>query len=156
MEQIGVDAILSNVTALIPDQVPEQKRANTAALNGIAPVIGGVVGLILVTVFTNTQIVSQGYVVLAIVSILCVGFFLLVLREQPLQRSLLTPFHLRTFFASFVHPLQSPDFIFTLLSPLRSMHVLLASHHILYKKAGLRVSFLFSQEYASSGVRMNG
>jgi MFS family permease len=150
LEQIGVDAILSNVTALIPDQVPEQKRANTAALNGIAPVIGGVVGLILVTVFTNTQIVSQGYVVLAIVSILCVGFFLLVLREQPLQRSLLTPFHLRTFFASFVHPLQSPDFVFTLLSRLLVFlcYTLLGSYLFFY----LRSIFHLPVALAARGV----
>jgi MFS family permease len=119
LEQIGVDAVLANVTALIPDQVPEYKRANASALNGMAPIVGGVVGLVLVTTLTDIHHVFQGYILLTIVSLLCVGFFLTVLREHPLNRSQATPFHLGTFFTSFVHPFQSSrDFTYTLFSRL--------------------------------------
>ena len=117
LEQLGVDAVLSNVTALIPDQVPEHKRTQTSALNGMAPVVGGVVGLILVATFTDVHHIFQAYVLLAFVSLLCVGFFLIVLREYPVAHSQIAPFHLGTFFTSFVHPLQSSsDFTYTLIS----------------------------------------
>jgi MFS family permease len=118
LEQIGVDAVLSNVTAIIPDQIPEQKQANASALNGMAPIIGGTLGLALVTFFTNTRIVAQGYLLLAAVSLLCVVAFLLVLQEQPLSREQVAPFHLLKFLASFVHPLGSKDFTYTLVSRL--------------------------------------
>jgi MFS family permease len=142
LEQIGVDAVLSNVTALIPDQIPERDRANTSALNGMAPIVGGVVGLFLLTTFTNTHIVAQGYLLLATSSFLCVGCFLFVLREQPLLRSQVAPFHWRAFVASFVHPLRTPDFTWTLVS--RTLvflsYTLLGSYLLFYMRAVFHAS----------------
>jgi MFS family permease len=142
LEQIGVDAVLSNVTALIPDQIPEHSRANTSALNGMAPIVGGVLGLVLVTNFTNPHIVSQGYFLLTCSTLLCVGVFLLVLRERPLLRSQVAPFRWRAFVASFLHPLHTPDFTWTLLSRLLVFlcYTLLGSYLLFYMRAVLHAS----------------
>jgi MFS family permease len=118
VEQIGVDTILSTVTALIPDQVPERQHANTSALNGMAPIIGGVIGLVLVTGLTNTQIVAQGYFVLAFLSCACIITFLGVLRERAVAREQVPSFRLKPFLVSFLHPLASRDFVSTLVSRL--------------------------------------
>ncbi len=83
LEQIGVDTVLSTVTALIPDQIPPPQRPGLAALCGMAPVVGGVLGLVGITLLTNPRVVAQGYLVLAVGSLLCTGFFVLVLRERP-------------------------------------------------------------------------
>jgi MFS family permease len=118
LEQIGIDTILSTVTALIPDQVPLHQRANVSALNGMAPIFGGVVGLVLVTSLTNTKIVAQGYLLLIGLSVLFVLIFLFVLREQPHPREAVPPFRLKSFLGGFLHPLTSRDFAYTLASRL--------------------------------------
>jgi MFS family permease len=118
LAQVGVDTILATVTALIPDQILPERQAGISALNGMAPVVGGVFGLVLVTLLTDTQVVMQGYLVLIGISALCVGLFLLVLREHPAPQTARTPFHWRTFLVSFVRPLAVRDFVYTLLSRL--------------------------------------
>lgn len=116
LAQIGVDTILSTVTALIPDQIPERQRSGPAALNGMAPIVGGVLGLVLVTRLTNPGVVWQGYVLLALLSVGCIGLFLLILREQPLSHQDVPPFDWRAFLAGFFQPLRSRDFTYTFLS----------------------------------------
>lgn len=116
LAQIGVDSILSTVTALIPDHVPQEQQAGTAALNGMAPIVGGVIGLVMVTRFTATHLVWQGYLLLAALSVLFVLVFLLVLREQPITQQAVPPFRWRVFFVGFLQPLGSRDFTCTLLS----------------------------------------
>lgn len=139
LEQVGVDAVLANVTALIPDQIPASKRANTAALNGMAPIVGGVIGLVLVTGFTNPRIVAQGYLLLAVVALLGVGLFLLVLRESSLSHATVLAFRLHSFVASFVSPLRSRDFTLTLLSRLLIFlcYTLLGSYLLFYVRGVL-------------------
>jgi MFS family permease len=142
LEQVGVDAILSNVTALIPDQVLACQQASTSALNGMAPVVGGALGLVLVTTLTNTREVAQGYVLLALCCLLCVGAFLIVLRERPLPPEAVTPFQMSCFLASFWHPFSSRDFVFTLLSRLLVFlaFTLLGSYTFFYFRAVLHAS----------------
>jgi MFS family permease len=118
VEQIGVDTILSTVTALIPDQVPERQYASTSALNGMAPIFGGVIGLGLVTGITNTKIVTQGYLLLTFLSCACIITFLGVLREGPVRRVQVPSFQWKAFLAGFLNPLASRDFVLTLVSRL--------------------------------------
>ena len=116
LAQVGIDSILSTVTAIIPDRLPLRKRAIASSLVGIAPNVGGVVGLLLVTSFTNTRIVSQGYLLMAGASLFCVLLFLVIFRESPLKREDVPQFHLRHFLSGFLHPLLIRDFSYTLLS----------------------------------------
>jgi len=141
LAQVGVDTILATVTALLPDQIPQQQRAGPAALNGMAPIVGGVLGLVLVTRLTAPGSVWQGYVLLALVSAACIGLFLLVLRERPISRQDVAPFAWRAFLAGFVQPLGSRDFACTLLS--RALVFLsftvLGSYLFFYLSQGLRL-----------------
>lgn len=116
LAQIGVDTILATVTALIPDQIPERQRSGPSALNGMAPIVGGVLGLVLVTSFTTTRQLWQGYVLLAGLSALFTIVFLLMLRESPTSRQDVLPFHWRSFLVGFFQPLCSRDFTYTFLS----------------------------------------
>jgi MFS family permease len=118
VEQIGVDTILATVTALIPDQVPEGQQAGTSALNGMAPIVGGVIGLLLVTGLTNTNIVTHGYLLIAFLSCVCIVTFLSVLRERAVRRVQVPSFQWEAFLAGFLHPLASRDFVYTLISRL--------------------------------------
>ena len=115
--QIGVDTVLAVTTAVIPDQIPQKQRAFTSACAGMAPNVGGVIGLLLVAHLTNPSVVWQGYVLIACVSLGCVAFFLLVLREPPAVASELPP-PLRPgpFVRDFVQPFGSHDFRLTFAS----------------------------------------
>lgn len=114
--QIGVDTILSAVAAVIPDQVPLKQQPVFSALNGMAPIVGGVLGLLAVTRLTNTHVPAQGYYVLVAMSVLFVVLFLLVFRDRPVTRGSVAAFQLGPFLAGFVRPLRSGDFVYTLIS----------------------------------------
>lgn len=114
--QIGVDTILTTVTALLPDQIPLSQRSLLSALVGLAPNVGGVLGLVLVTRLTNTHIVSEGYILLAAISVVCVVCFLVFLREQPITRDAFRPFQIKRFLLEFMQPLTSSDFVYVFLS----------------------------------------
>jgi MFS family permease len=116
LAQAGVDTLLATTTAIIPDQVPKRQRYFISACTGMAPNVGGVVGLVLVTTLTNTRVVFQGYVLMAAISACSVMLFLLLFREQEVAREDVSPFHLGSFLASFLHPLRSRDFCYTLAS----------------------------------------
>ncbi len=117
LAQVGVDTILAVTTALIPDQVPARQQWLVTALVGIAPNVGGVIGLLLVTNFTNVRIPWQGYLLMTIVSLACIGLFLLIVQEdQPREQEELPPFHLGHFLIGFARPLAVADFRYTFLS----------------------------------------
>ncbi len=114
--QIGVDTVLTTSTALIPDQVPLRQRAFISACVGIAPNVGGVIGLLLVSHFTDTRTISQGYILMAVASLCCVMFFLAILDDPAISQTDLPPFHLGRFLLSFVRPLRVKNFAFTFAS----------------------------------------
>jgi MFS family permease len=115
--QIGVDTVLAITTALLPDQVPLSQRPFLSACVGMAPNVGGVIGLLLVSHFTDTRVISQGYLLMAAVSLFCVLFFLIILHDPPVSHAELPPpFRLGDFLISFVQPLHAPDFALTFAS----------------------------------------
>ena len=116
--QIAVDTIMSAVTAIVPDQVPLNQRGAVSAFIGMSPIVGGLVGLLLVARFTNATLhPQQGYYVLAIASVVFVLLFLLVLRDPVLPRDAVPPFNFRTFATGFwLNPRKHPDFAYTWLS----------------------------------------
>lgn len=111
--QFGADTLLATETALIPDLVSPAQRSMVAAFNGMAPIVGGTVGLLLVARLTNVRIISQGYILLAVVSLVLVGIFLLVLRETPVPAEEVHPFRLAAFLQSFwISPKRYPSFLY--------------------------------------------
>lgn len=114
--QIGVDAVLTTSTALIPDQIPTRQRTFISACVGIMPNVGGVIGLLLVSHLTDTRIIAQGYILMAVVSLCCVMVFLAILDDPPIEREDLPPFHVGRFLLSFIQPLRVRDFAFTFVS----------------------------------------
>ena len=148
--QIGVDTILSAVAAVIPDQVPLKQQSVFSALNGMAPIVGGVLGLLAVTRLTNTRVPAQGYYVLVAMSVLFVVLFLLFFRDRPVTRESVASFQFGPFLAGFIRPLRSGDFVYTLIS--RCLVFLsfqiLGAFTFFYLQGGLH----FSSPAAASGV----
>ncbi len=82
--QISSDTIFAVVTAIIPDQIPAQQRGTASALAGMAPFVGGLIGVVLITLVIRIDVLhhpQQGYILLAGVSTLIILLFLAVLRR---------------------------------------------------------------------------
>lgn len=116
--QIAVDMIMAVVVVLIPDQVPPRQRAIASAFIGMSPIVGGLVGMILVSRLINAAENPQpGYFVLLAASCVCILPFFLVLKDPPLEKGVLPPIQIKTLFRGFwVNPRKYPDFGYTWLS----------------------------------------
>src|SRR5579885_307646 len=82
--QICFGIVYTMLTAVIPDQVSLRQRAIVSAAIGIAPVVGSVVGLLVVSLLA--QGTRQGYFWLAAISFGVIALFLLVFREKLLAQ----------------------------------------------------------------------
>lgn len=116
--QFWVDGLLAVCTAVIPDQIPLSQRSSASAFVGMSPLVGGAVGIILISRLTNVLLHPElGYYFLAITSVLFVLAFLTVFREQQLPRTLVKPFRLSELLSElWVNPRRYPDFGFVWLS----------------------------------------
>lgn len=116
--QFCADGLLAVCTAIIPDQIPHRQRYLVSALIGMAPLVGGGIGIVLISRLTNVlKHPDQGYYITAGISLLFVLSFLLILREKPLPRKLVKPLRFSNLLAElWVNPLEYPDFGFVWLS----------------------------------------
>jgi Na+/melibiose symporter-like transporter len=116
--QLSFDVIMSATTAIIPDQVPLGQRTAVSAFVGMSPIVGGLLGVILVARFSNPAVdPTRGYMVLLITVLIIVLPFVLVLREERLPREALPTFSWKVFLSQFiVNPRKHPDFFFMWMS----------------------------------------
>jgi MFS family permease len=114
LSQVGVDTVFAVSTALIPQMAPRLRRL-ASAINGMAPMVGGVLGVNLVAHLTDTRVVAQGYVLLIMLSTLFTVLFLCLLREEPLTHSV-PAFHPGRFVLGILEPLRTRAFLWTVLS----------------------------------------
>ncbi|HEY4388113.1 MAG TPA: MFS transporter, partial [Ktedonobacteraceae bacterium] len=110
--QIAINIILAALSAIIPDQVPLSQRATISAFGGMAPLVGGLIGQIIVGEVIKD--ISSSFMILAQVSVILLILFSLMLREQRLPRGAVAPFRLVDIPKSFwLNPRKNPDFALT-------------------------------------------
>jgi MFS family permease len=113
--QIAINVLLAALSAILPDQIPVAQRATVSAFAGMAPLVGGVIGQILVAQVIKNIFVS--FLGLALVSALILLVFIVVLREVRLPREAVAPFHLKHVLSAFwLNPLKYSDFALTWLA----------------------------------------
>jgi MFS family permease len=136
LSQVGVDTVFAVSTALIPQMAPQMRRL-ASAINGMAPMVGGVLGVNLVAHLTDTRMVAQGYVLLIILSTLFTVLFLCMLREEPLTHAV-PAFHPGRFVLSMLGPLRTRAFVWTVLSRFGAFlaYTLLGSFLLSYLRDG--------------------
>ncbi len=110
--QIAINMILAALSAIIPDQVPLSQRATVSAFGGMAPLVGGLIGQIIVGEVIKD--VSASFLILAQVSVILLLLFSLVLREKSIPKGAVAPFRLADLPRSFwLNPRKYPDFALT-------------------------------------------
>jgi MFS family permease len=113
--QVAINALLAALSAIIPDQVPLGQRATVSAFSGMAPLVGGLLGQILVVLAIRDIFAS--FLALGLISALVILVFTLVLREIRLPRGAVAPFRLKNVLTSFwLNPIKYSDFFFTWLA----------------------------------------
>jgi MFS family permease len=114
--QIGMNTVQVALAAILPDQVPLRQRATVSAFaTGLGTLLGGLLGQILVTQLF--QGISAAYMAIAVMILIMIGLFLLALREIPLSKKHVPPFHIKQIVAAYwLNPATHQDFALTWLA----------------------------------------
>lgn len=109
--QLTFNLCFSALVAVMPDRVPDNQKGLVAAFLSLGNPIGTAVGAVMI----GGLLVAEGHRYAAISAALLLGLapFVLRLRDPPLPKEDVPPFHLREFIAGlWVSPRQHPDFAF--------------------------------------------
>lgn len=148
--QIAMNMVLSALSAIIPDQVPVSQRATVSAFGGMAPLVGGLLGLLLVGQLVHTTATS--FLDLGLVSVALLLLFSLTLREQRLPKEAVAPLRLRDLPTSFwLNPRTHRDFALTWVA--RCLIFLASTTVINYLFYYLVAERLFPETQAGTGVQ---
>lgn len=108
--QIAVNVVLAALNAILPDQAPAKQRGLISAYTGMAIPLGLVLGSLIVTKAFHSQ-VRLTYIVIGLAFLIIIVLFTLLLRDKPLPKEYIEPFHLGKFLKGFwVSPRKYPDF----------------------------------------------
>jgi MFS family permease len=106
--QATLNAMLAAVTAMIPDQVPVERRGRIGGIAAVAQTIGVVAGT---GIAAATGSIAAGYLTIAVFLLVLAAPIALTSRDPALPAAARPPFVLRTFLASFwISPRTYPDF----------------------------------------------
>ena len=108
--QIGMNIVHVALSAILPDQVPLRQRATVSAFaTGLGTLLGGLLGQILVTQFFKG--IPAAYMAIAVTITIMIGMFLIVLRDLPLHKKHVPPFHIKQIVAAYwLNPATHQDF----------------------------------------------
>ncbi len=106
--QATLNAMLAATTAMIPDQVPVDRRGRIGGIAAVAQTVGVVAGT---GIAAATGSIAAGYLAIAVFLLVLAAPFAFSSRDATLPVEARSPFVLRTFVASFwISPRIHPDF----------------------------------------------
>jgi MFS family permease len=130
--QLTFNLCFSALVAVMPDRVPDTQKGLVAAFLSLGNPIGTAVGAVMIGGF----LVVEGHRYLAISAALLLGLapFVIRLKDPPLPKADVPPFHLREFIAGlWVDPRKHPDFAFAWLGRFMVLVALsLVQNYMLY------------------------
>lgn len=112
--QLGFNAVLAAIIAVLPDQVPEKQRGRVCGALGVCIQLGVVAGVSLTKVAGST---SNMFMLPGAIAAVLMLIFVFVLKDRQLEKSEVAPFDLAAFFRNFwIDPRKAPDFAWAFLS----------------------------------------
>ena len=113
--QLGVNATLATLTALLSDQIPQHQRGRVGGILGLmtsAAILGGTGLATLLSGHTFAM-----FMVPTVIGVATVGLLVAVLKDTPAVKGHFAAYSRREFLRTFyVHPRKYPDFSWNLLS----------------------------------------
>lgn len=115
--QLGLNAVSASVTALLPDQIPEEMRGFVSGALGMCIPAGMISGIAIVS-FSGASPYSmfliQPLILIILILILCNSY-----TDQTTDANSIAPFSIRQMMKDFYfNPLERPDFTWTFVSRL--------------------------------------
>jgi MFS family permease len=107
--QVLLNFVISPVTAILPDRVPQAVRGTFATLSGIGLMLGALGGQVLGAALSSN--IRSAYLILPGVLLVVLTLFVVLCREPSSRDRVNEPFSLKVFLGTFwVSPRRYPDF----------------------------------------------
>jgi MFS family permease len=115
LAQLGINATLATLTALMPDQIPVHERGRVGGILGLMTSIAILAGTGLASLFSGHTLAM--FMVPTVIGLLTVVLLVVVLKDRPADKTQIAPYTFKEFLHTFyVHPRKYPDFSWNLLS----------------------------------------
>jgi MFS family permease len=115
LAQLGINATLATLTALMPDQIPAHQRGRVGGILGLMTSVAILAGTGLADLLSGHTLAM--FMVPTIIGVLTVVLLVVILKDRPADKSQLTPYTFQEFLHTFyVNPRKHPDFSWNLLS----------------------------------------
>lgn len=107
--QLFSNLLLAALSAVMPDQVPENQRGTISGLLGLATALGSILGIVVIGYVIKVP--STSYLFLLVALLVVTLPFALLLKDKTLPKEYVKPFSLVTFVKNFwINPREYPDF----------------------------------------------
>ncbi|WP_436522122.1 MFS transporter [Actinoplanes sp. HUAS TT8] len=114
LAQLGINATLATLTALLPDQIPPQQRGKVSGILGLMTSVAILAGSALAAALSNTVLM---FMVPAIIGVATIGLLVVILKDRPAEKGHFAPYGFKEFLGTFyIHPGKYPDFAWNILS----------------------------------------
>lgn len=115
LAQLGVNATLSTLTALLPDQIPAQQRGKVSGILGLMTSVSILAGSALAAALAGSALLM--FAVPAAIGVATVALLVVILKDRPAEKGHFAPYRFREFLSTFyVNPRKHPDFAWNIVS----------------------------------------
>ncbi|GAA2483526.1 MFS transporter [Winogradskya humida] len=115
LAQLGINATLATVTALLPDQIPAHQRGRVGGILGLMTSIAILIGTGLASLLSGNTFLM--FMVPAVIGVLSVGTLVLILKDKPAVKGAFGRYTVHEFLRTFyISPRRHPDFAWNVLS----------------------------------------
>ncbi|GLY01819.1 MULTISPECIES: MFS transporter [Actinoplanes] len=112
--QLGVNATLATLTALLPDQIPTQQRGRVSGIMGLMTSVAILGGTAIAAVLTSTLLM---FLVPAAIGVATVVLLIVILKDRPAAAEQHARYSFGEFLRTFyINPRRHPDFAWNILS----------------------------------------
>jgi MFS family permease len=151
--QIVSNFLLAALSALIPDQVPDEQRGTVSGIASLAIPIGSIVGAVLIGMILKTPAISYAFMIAILLIVLLP--YSLFLHDKMLSREYIPSFNLRIFLKDFwIDPRKHPDFGWAWFTRFLSLlgYFMGASYLFYYLQDSVKFEQLFPGQQIVQGV----
>ncbi|BEL09087.1 MFS transporter [Actinoplanes sichuanensis] len=115
LAQLGVNATLATLTALLPDQIPAQQRGRVSGILGLMTSVAILAGSALAAALAGSALLM--FAVPSAIGVATVALLVVVLKDRPAEKGHFAPYRFREFLHTFyVSPRRHPDFVWNIVS----------------------------------------
>lgn len=113
--QLGTNATLATLTALLPDQIPPQQRGRVSGILGLMTAVAMLIGSSLAAALSASTLLM--FLVPAAIGVATIVGLVLIVEDKPAEKGHFGPYRFKEFLTTFtINPRRHPDFAWNILS----------------------------------------